>query len=125
MPLDTTNPIAVAAANLRNLASCVERWDPANHDYSGPIAEARAAAAALDGLPSPAGLVQVMREVRDASSFDLNPHDRACPVTACGCQRGRRIVAAWRAFHDALAAAGVPPLVAVEQAARDTSAASR
>jgi len=54
----------------------------------------------------------IMREVRDASSFDLNPHDKGAPCTlgVCGCFRATRITRAWRAFHDALTAGGVPRL---------------
>ena len=63
--------------------------------------------------PTASDLLAIMREVRDASSFELNPHVRPCMSlsvlgSGCTCARGRRIVAAWRAFHDALEAGGVP-----------------
>lgn len=61
--------------------------------------------------PTTEQLLEIMRAVRDSSSFVLNPHDRGCIGDGgCGCVRGRRIIAAWRAYHDALAASGVPPL---------------
>ena len=54
-------------------------------------------------------LVAVMREVRDASSFDLNPHEKdgGCILGVCKCRRAERIIRSWRAFHDALTARGV------------------
>lgn len=70
---------------------------------------------------TPETLLAIMREVRDSSSLDLNPHDAGCSVRAtgaCGCAHSRRHVAAWKAFHGALAAAGVPSLVEVEATAR-------
>ena len=70
--------------------------------------------------PTPADLIAIMVEVRDASSYERNPHDPRCLSRAilggaCNCSRARRIVAAWRAYHDALAAAGVPPLTFEEK----------
>lgn len=60
-------------------------------------------------------LVAVMREVRDASSYDLNPHAPECAAAswrlgACRCRRAQRLSTAWRAFHDALESSGVPRL---------------
>lgn len=57
-------------------------------------------------------LLAIMQEVRDASSFDLNPHAKGatCTLGVCGCSRAIRITRAWRAFHDALTAGGVPRL---------------
>lgn len=62
--------------------------------------------------PTVAGLLAIMQEVRDASSFELSPHDPAqgCTLGVCRCRRATRIGAAWKAFHRALAAGGVPPL---------------
>jgi len=67
-----------------------------------------------------ARLLAVMQEVRDASSYELNPHGRDCPQPSisCGCARSRRTIAAWAAYHVALAEAGIAPLDAVERAAR-------
>ena len=68
--------------------------------------------------PDTAALLAVMREVRDASSYLLNPHERTCigggRDYVCNCSRSRRHAAAWRAFHAALAAAGVPSLTEIE-----------
>jgi hypothetical protein len=74
------------------------------------------------GMPDTFELLAVMREVRDASSFDLNPHERSCPQPSivCGCSRSRRHIAAWEAFHAALRASGVPSLADIEREARGT-----
>jgi hypothetical protein len=74
-------------------------------------------------LPEAERLIMIMREVRDSSSYDLNPHvpGEGCTLGICRCARSRRVTAAWGAFHDALSAAGVPPLVEVERAARGDS----
>ena len=65
--------------------------------------------------PTPADLLAVMREVRDAASYSLNPHTRPCLSLsvqggACNCTRARRLSAAWSAFHAALDRAGIPRL---------------
>lgn len=70
-------------------------------------------------MPTAAELVAVMREVRDASSYDLNPHATECAAAswrlgACRCRRAQRLSSAWRAFHAALDVAGVPRLADVE-----------
>lgn len=68
-------------------------------------------------MPTTQHLLDVMVGVRNASSFVLNPHTDGCSslrAGGCACERGRRIVAAWRAFHDALAEAGVAPLSETE-----------
>jgi len=67
----------------------------------------------METLPlTAADLLAIMREVRDANSFELSPHDAVpgCTSGVCRCRRATRIGAAWRAFHRALAAGGIPPL---------------
>lgn len=65
--------------------------------------------------PTADELVDVMREIRDASSYDLNPHATECAAVswrlgACRCRRAQRLSASWQAFHDALERSGVPRL---------------
>jgi hypothetical protein len=47
----------------------------------------------------------IMREIRDSADHERNPHDLGCSSRpACSCSRSKRMIAAWAAFHEALAA---------------------